>query len=114
MAKKQYQMSRLEMLDIFLPIFGGSWALAFTYISYFARSSVLALITVMPIFFLYSLYLLGSAVYVYKETEILEAMGKDSTDVKARNRKKPPQLNKTKLIFAAIFFVCGVLLCILL
>ncbi len=114
MAKKKYQLSRLEMLDTFLPILGGCWALAFTYISYFAESSLLAYLTVVPVFFLYALYLLGSAIYIYKEAEILEALGKDTAEVKAKHRKKAPILSKKKLIFAAIFFLCGILLCILL
>lgn len=112
--KQKVKMSRLEILDTFLPIFGGCWVFAFGYISLFTESSVLGLITVMPIFFLYSLYLIGSAVYCYKEVEILDALGKDSEKAKALCRKKAPRLSQKRLIFAGIFFVIGILCCILL
>jgi len=51
---------------------------------------------------------------MYNVAEILEALGKDTAEVKAKHRKKAPILSKKKLIFAAIFFACGILICILL
>ena len=114
MAKKTYKMTIQEQLDTFIPIIAVVWILVFAYISYFVSSNVLALFTVMPVFFLYALFSLGSALYSYKEAEILEALGKDTYAVKKRNLKKAPKLSKGKLLSAGISFLAGILLCILL
>ena len=114
MSKKPYKMTKIELLDTFIPIFCVCWVLVFAYISLFTSSHLLALITVMPFFFLYGLYLIGSAIYYYKEVEILEALGLDAYEAKAARRKKSPRLSIQKLVFAGIFIVCGVLLCIFL
>ena len=114
MAKKTYKMTLQEQLDSFIPIIAVVWVLVFAYISYFVSSSTLALFTVMPVFFLYAIFTAGSALYTYKEVEILEAMGKDTATVKKRNLKKAPKLSKGKLITAAVCFTIGVLLCIFL
>lgn len=114
MSKKPYRMTKLELADTFVPIFCVCWVLVFAYIALFLGSNVMALITIMPVFFLYALYLVGSAVYDYKEEEILETLGRDTYEVQKRNRKKKKKLSTQKLVFAGIFFVCGVLLCIFL
>ena len=87
MAKKKYKMTKVEMFDTFIPIIATCWVLVFAYISLFTSSNTLALITVMPIFFLYSLYLIGSAVYCYKELDILKAMEKDTYEVEKKWQK---------------------------
>ncbi len=107
-------MSKIEMFDTFVPIIAVCWVLVFAYISLFNSSGTLALFTVMPIFFLYALYLIGSAVYTYKELDILKAMEKDTYEVEKRWRKNPPKLSTSKLIVAGICFICGILLCIFL
>ena len=114
MAKKTYKMSKIEMFDTFIPIIAVCWVLVFSYISLFVNSGTLALFTVMPIFFLYALYSVGSAVYCYKELDILRAMEKDTYEVEKRWRKHPPKLSTAKLVVAGICFVCGILLCIFL
>ncbi len=114
MAKKTYKMSKIEMFDTFVPIIGVCWVLVFSYISLFIGSGTLALITVMPVFFLYGLYLIGSAVYCYKELEILRKLGQDSYEVEKRFRKNPPKLSIAKLSVAAGCIISGILLCIFL
>ena len=76
MAKKQAKMTTIEILDSFIPIFAACWVLVFAYIALFNESATLAYITVVPIFFIFALYMLGSAVYCYKELEILKAFEK--------------------------------------
>lgn len=110
--KKQPKMTKIELADAFVPIFCITWVLAFGYIAIFTESALLTHITVTPIFFLYSLYLVFSAVFCYKELEILKAWGKDTYEVEKRYRKKAPRLEKGKLIAAGCIFVAGVLLCI--
>ena len=114
MAKKKQQQNPMELPDSLVPIFLAAWALAFIYISYFSDSALLAKLTVAPAFFLYALYLLFSALFIYKEVEFLDAMGKDSSKAKAKRRQKAPKLSKGKLIAAGISFILGLLLCILL
>ena len=114
MAKKTYKMSKIEMFDTFIPIVAACWVLVFVYISLFISSSLLALLTVMPVFFLYGLYLIGSAVYCYKELDILKAMEKDTYEVEKRWRKHPPKLSKGKIGVAIACIVSGILLCIFL
>ncbi len=114
MAKKNYKMTLQEQLDTFIPIIAVVWILVFAYISYFIPSTTLAMFTVMPVFFLYAIFSLGSAIYTYKEAEILEALGKDAYEVKKRNLKKAPKLNIGKLVMAAISFLGGILLCVFL
>ena len=65
-----------------MPIFCITWVLVFAYIALFINSSLLALITVMPLFFIYGLYSIGSAIYVYKEMDILKEVEK------IRNKEK--------------------------
>lgn len=107
-------MSKIEMFDTFVPIICVCWVLVFAYISLFTKSGVLAMITVMPVFFLYGLYLIGSAIYCYKELEILKEMGRDTYEVEKRFRKNPPKLSIPKLSVAAGCIIAGVLLCIFL
>lgn len=114
MAKKAYKMSKIEMFDTFVPIVAVCWVLVFAYISLFTYSDVLAMFTVMPVFFIYSLYLIGSALFCYKELDFLKAFGKDTYEVEKRWRKNPPKLSKAKLVVSAICFICGILLCIFL
>lgn len=115
MKKKDNSLkSKIELLDSFLPIICICWVLVFAYISYFTESKVMAFITVVPLFFLYSLYLIISAVCCYKEKEILEALGKDTYEVEKRNRKNKPILSKAKFIAAGCCFIVGVLICIIL
>ena len=114
MAKKQAKMTTIEILDSFIPIFAACWVLVFAYIALFNESATLAYITVVPIFFIFALYMLGSAVYCYKELEILKAFEKDTTEIEKRHRKKAPKLSKAKLITAGCSFVAGILICILL
>lgn len=114
MSKKTQKMSTIEILDTFIPIFAVCWIMVFSYIALFNESSVLALITVMPLFFLFGLYLIGSAIYCYKELEILKALEKDTTEIEKRNRKKAPKLNKTKLIIGGCCIAAGIALCIIL
>ena len=78
MAKKTYKMSKIEMFDTFVPIIAVCWVLVFAYISLFVSSSTLAMITVMPVFFLYAIYLVAGAYYCYKEVDVLKAFGKDT------------------------------------
>ncbi|MBQ7936285.1 MAG: hypothetical protein IJ333_08095 [Clostridia bacterium] len=112
--KESQKMRKIELLDTFVPIFCVSWVLVFTYIALFNESSVFALITVMPFFFLYGFYLIGSAIYVYKELDILKAAGKDTYEVEKRHRTNPPKLSMAKLSVAGGCIVAGILLCILL
>lgn len=114
MAKKTYKMTKIEIFDTFVPIICVCWVLVFAYISLFIKSSVLALITVMPVFFIYGLYLIGSAIYCYKELEILEAMGRDTYEIQKRNRKNPPKLSIPKIIVAACCIIVGIILCVFL
>ena len=114
MAKKPQKMKRIELLDTFIPIFAVCWALVFAYIAVFNESNVLALITVMPIFILYGLYIIGSAIYCYKELEILKALGKDYYEVEKQYRKKAPKLSTPKLVTGGICIVIGILWCIFL
>ncbi len=114
MAKKTYKMTTVEILDTFLPILSISWVLVFSYISSFIRSGLLAMITVMPLFFIYGLYCIGSAIYVYKELEILKELGKDTYELEKRYRRKKPELNKAKLIVGGCSILAGILLCIVL
>ena len=114
MSKKVQKMSTIEILDTFIPIFAVCWVMVFSYIALFNESKVLALITVMPIFFLFGLYIIGSAIYCYKELDILKAFEKDTREIEKRNRKKAPKLNKTKLIIGGCCILAGILLCILL
>ncbi len=114
MSKKTYKMSLQEQLDAFIPIIAVVWVLIFSYISYFIPSKTLALITVMPVFFLYALFSIGSALYTYKELEIAEALGKDTYEIKKRHLKKKPKLNTGKLTASGISAVVGILLCIFL
>ncbi len=114
MSKKTQKMSTIEILDTFISIFAVCWVMVFSYIALFNESSILALITVMPLFFLFGLYIIGSAIYCYKELEILKTLEKDTTEIEKRNRKKAPKLNKTKLIIGGCCILAGVLLCILL
>ena len=88
MSKKAQKMSTIEILDTFIPIFFVCWVMIFSYIAIFNESSTLAFITIVPIFFLFALYMIGSAVYCYKELEILRAFDKDTTEIEKRNRKK--------------------------
>ncbi len=110
--KKQQAMTKIELYDAFVPIFCVTWVLAFGYIALFNESALLTHIAITPIFFAYALYLVFSAVYTYKELELLKAWGKDTYEVEKRHRKKAPKLEKGKLIAAACVFVAGVLLCI--
>lgn len=114
MAKKTNKMTTIEIFDTFVPIVCICWVLVFAYISLFTESSLLAMITVMPVFFIYGLYLIGSAIYCYKEKEILEAMGRDTYEVQRRHRKNPPKLSNTKLIIAGCCIIGAILLCIFL
>lgn len=114
MSKKTQKMSTIEILDTFIPIFATCWVMIFSYIALFNESSMLALIAVMPIFFLFGLYLIGSALYCYKELEILKAFEKDTAEIEKRHRKKAPKLNKTKLIIGGCCIAVGILLCIIL
>ena len=114
MSKKTQRMTKIEMLDTFMPIFCITWVLVFAYIALFNKSSLLALITVMPLFFIYGLYIIGSAIYVYKELDILKELGKDTYDLEKRHRKQPPKLSITKLIVGAGCIIVGILLCIFL
>lgn len=114
MAKNNYKMSKIEMFDTFIPIIAVCWVLVFSYISLFVSSSALAMITVMPVFFLYAFYLFGSAYYCYKEVDVLKAFGKDTYEVEKRWRKQPPKLSKAKLIIAVLCILSGILLCIFL
>lgn len=114
MSKKTQKMSTIEILDTFIPIFAVCWVMVFSYIALFNESCSLALLTVMPLFFLFGLYIIGSAVYCYKELEILKAFEKDTTEIEKRNRKNPPKLNKTKLIVGGCCIAAGIVLCIIL
>jgi hypothetical protein len=114
MAKKQPQSNTIEILDSLISIVAACWILVFAYISYFNTSGTLALFTVMPVFILFGLYLIGGAVYSYKEIEILKALEKDTREAESRHRKKAPKLNRFKIIFGIICILCGILLCILL
>ena len=114
MAKKTQKMSTIEITDTFITIFAICWVMVFAYISLFNESGLLALITVMPLFFLFGLYMIGSAVYCYKELEILNAFGQDTSEIEKKHRKQAPKLNKTKLIIGGSCIFAGVLLCILL
>lgn len=114
MAKKTYKMSKIEMFDTFVPIIAVCWVLVFAYISLFVSSSTLAMITVMPVFFLYAIYLVAGAYYCYKEVDVLKAFGKDTYEAEKRRRKQAPKLSKAKLITAGICFIVGILLCIVL
>ncbi len=114
MAKKPQKMKRIELLDTFIPIFAVCWVLIFAYIALFNESGVLALITIMPVFFLFGLYMFGSAIYCYKELEILKALEKDYYEVEKQYRKKAPKLSKPKLITGGICIVAGILMCIFL
>lgn len=114
MAKKTQRMTKIEIFDTFMPIFCVTWVLVFAYIALFTNSSVLALITVMPLFFIYGLYIIGSAIYVYKEMDILKELGKDTYELEKRYRKQPPKLSIAKLVVGASCIVAGVLLCIIL
>lgn len=114
MSKKVQKMSTIEILDTFIPIFSVCWVMIFSYIALFNESATLAYITIVPIFFLFGLYMIGSAIYCYKELEILRAFDKDTTEIKKRNRKKAPKLNKTKLIIGGCCIVAGIVLCIIL
>ncbi|MBQ8894149.1 MAG: hypothetical protein IJ043_07035 [Clostridia bacterium] len=114
MSKKTNKMTTIELLDSFVPIICVCWVLVFAYIAIFCESSTLAMITVMPMFFLYGLYLVGSTVYCYKELEILEAMGKDTYEVEKKYRNQEPQLSIPKIAVAGGCFVVGILLCIFL
>lgn len=114
MSKKAYKMTKIEIFDTFVPIVCVCWVLVFAYIALFNGSSLLALITVMPVFFLYGLYLIGSAFYCYKEVEVLQALGMDTYEAEKRRRKKAPKLSVPKLAVAAGCIVAGILLCIFL
>lgn len=114
MSKKAQKMSTIEILDTFIPIFSVCWVMIFTYIALFNESATLAFITIVPIFFIFGLYMIGSAVYCYKELEILRAFDKDTTEIEKRNRKKAPKLNKTKLIIGGCCIAAGIVLCIIL
>lgn len=114
MAKKTYKMTKIEVFDTFVPIFSVCWVLVFAYIALFTESSLLAMITVMPMFFIYGLYLIGSAIYCYKEVEILKALDMDTYEAEKRRRKKAPKLSVAKLSVAAGCIVAGILLCIFL
>ena len=71
--KKQFKMTKIELYDAFVPIFCICWVLTFGYIAVFNGSALLTHIAVTPIFFLYSIYLVFSAIYCYKELDILKA-----------------------------------------
>lgn len=114
MAKKQQKLTKVELFDNFAPIFAACWVLALGYIALFNESTVFALITVVPMFFIYGLCVIGSAVYCYKEPEILKALGKDYREAEIRHRKKAPKLSKAKLITGGICIVVGILLYIFL
>lgn len=114
MSKKVQKMSTIEILDTFIPIFSVCWVMIFSYIALFNESATLAYITIVPIFFLFGLYMIGSAIYCYKELEILRTFDKDTTEIEKRNRKKAPKLNKTKLIIGGCCIVAGIVLCIIL
>ena len=112
--KKQFKMTMIEKLDTLIPIFCITWVLVFAYIALFNESSLLALITVMPLFFLYGIYIISSAIYVYKEMDILKQMGKDTYELEKRYRKQPPKLSIAKLAVGAGCILTGILLCIFL
>ena len=112
--KQQYKMTTVEKLDTLMPIFCVTWVLVFAYIALFNKSPLLAMITVMPLFFIYGIYIIGSAVYVYKELDILKQLGKDTYELEKRYRKKPPKLSIAKLIVGAGCIIAGILLCIFL
>ena len=114
MSKKTQKLSTIEILDTFIPIFSVCWVMIFSYIALFNESKILASITVIPLFFLFGLYLIGSAFYCYKELEILKAFEKDIAEIEKRHRKKTPKLNKTKLIIGGCCIAAGILLCIIL
>ncbi len=114
MAKKTQKMTRIELLDTFVPIFCITWILVFAYISLFSESSLFALLTIMPFFFLYGLYSIGSAIYVYKELEILKELGKDTYEIEKRYRSKKPVLSKAKIVVGAGCIIIGIVLCIVL
>ncbi len=115
MAKKQkYKMTTVEKLDNMLPVFCITWVLVFAYISLFVESTLLAMFTVMPIFFFYGLYTIGSAIYVYKELDILKELGKNTYELERRYLQQPPKLSKVKLGVGAGCIITGILLCILL
>ena len=114
MAKKQTKMTRVEILDTVIPIFAACWVMVFAYISLFNESGLLAKLTVAPILILYGLYLIGSALYCYKEVEILKAMERDYYEAEKRHRNKPAKLSKNKLITAAALFLTSILLFIFL
>jgi hypothetical protein len=75
---------------------------------------VFALITVIPMFFIYGLCVIGSAIYCYKEPEILKALGKDYREAEIKHHKKAPKLSIAKLVTGGICIVIGILLCIFL
>ncbi len=114
MAKKGYKMTKVEMFDTFIPIVCVCWVLVFSYISLFVKSGVLAMITVVPVFFLYGLYLLGSAIYCYKELEILKELGRDTYEIEKKFRKNPPKLSIAKIGVSAGCIIAGILLCVFL
>ena len=114
MANKKKESSRIELMDALIPIICICWILVFGYISVFIESGTLALITVVPIIFLYAVYLIGSSVYIYKELEILTALDRDTTNAQKKYRNKKPQLNISKLVIAGICVVLGIILCIIL
>lgn len=114
MAKKQQKMTRIELLDNFAPIFAACWVLALGYIALFNESGLFALITVVPMFFLYGLYVIGSAIYCYKEPELLKLLGKDSRKAELKRHKKTPKLSIAKLTTGGICIILGILLCIIL
>lgn len=114
MSKKQPKMTTIEILDSFIPIFAVCWILIFAYIALFNESATVAYITVVPVFFIFALYMIGSTIYCYKELEILKAFEKDTAEIEKRNRKKAPKLSKAKLITAGCSALAGILICILL
>lgn len=114
MAKKQPKMKTVEILDTLIPIFAICWILVFAYIAYFNSSATLALITVMPVFILFGLYMFGSAYYCYNELEILKKLGKDYYEVEKQYRKKAPKLSVGKLIAGGCSILIAILFCIIL
>lgn len=113
-AKRKKQTDKIELSDTFVSIFVVCWVMVFSYIAIFNNSGILAKITVVPVFFLYGLYLIGSAVFQIKELEILKALGRDTFEVERRLRKNPPKLSPLKLVFAGISIAAGILCCIFL
>ena len=114
MAKKITKPSLIETIDTILALIVICWLLVFGFIAAFSESVAMVFVTVSPILILYGLYLIGSAVYSYKELEILRALEKDTKAAEEKRRSAKPKLNKTKLIFAAVCIVAAILLYIIL